>query len=574
MKKCIRLVIALLLLYFGYQSSFAQSYIRLTDASGLQPDSSQLNRLETAADSLIAALPIEYQDSFKVFDFGFYVIASQATEGVAKAIEAARISASEVPYYFLIARVPSPLALVSDVIVETKLPETGIFQCLTATEVEIISARIRDRVMEQSSIVDVAFQYGALLDAGLQELKTVIKDLVAGNCCQLAIDQVRSVLISRGFHEVFGRFNVQPALLQRGDASRKTLANIDDYTDFDVGLASDLQLQIDYISSKGYSAQGFITGDGNICSGEFEDVSDDFVAATSDFSLWYHVSVDPETGDFWLFERISDYDAFISDVILAGIEDPVTDCSIPCHATKRVNRCGCPEIFGCTEHWLIETDYVFTYNQSSTSLAEYMIPKAGPNGGPGYADLVDLSTGEIFEIKSEPQLTAGILEVATYVTLANIHCGGAPQSGSWRKGTFYSETGRKLYNPARPNETLVAWRASGEEGVILYRYESIDLQPDPILVPLPDPTLKRIMDFFNRVRPAIGTVDLDVEIARFLRENEDIKKVIAAALVGTAITIVIGTIVEDFVTLGVGLADDIPTFYIAYRLVRGVKLAF
>ncbi len=46
MKKCLRLIIALLLLYFGYQSSFAQSYIRLMDASGFEATSNELADLE------------------------------------------------------------------------------------------------------------------------------------------------------------------------------------------------------------------------------------------------------------------------------------------------------------------------------------------------------------------------------------------------------------------------------------------------------------------------------------------------------------------------------------------------
>jgi len=47
--------------------------VRLNDASGYTPTQTQLNDLEAAACRLIDSLPAEFRDSFKVFDFGFYL---------------------------------------------------------------------------------------------------------------------------------------------------------------------------------------------------------------------------------------------------------------------------------------------------------------------------------------------------------------------------------------------------------------------------------------------------------------------------------------------------------------------
>ncbi len=45
------------------------------------------------------------------------------------------------------------------------------------------------------------------------------------------------------------------------------------------------------------------------------------------------------------------------------------------------------------------------------------------------------------------------------------------------------------------------------------------------------------------------------------------------ACVGTGITMVIATIIEDFLTLGVGAADDPASFALAYRIIRfGIAL--
>ncbi len=130
MKKCIRLIIALLLLYFGYQSSFAQNYIRLTDASGLEPDSLQLNQLEAAADSLVAALPSEYQDSFKVFDFGFYLHNEVFQGGYPAVFENAIAQAKEVvPYYLIFGKQSDHTGVYTDFWSKLELPRAGLFSC-------------------------------------------------------------------------------------------------------------------------------------------------------------------------------------------------------------------------------------------------------------------------------------------------------------------------------------------------------------------------------------------------------------------------------------------------------------
>ena len=38
-------------------------------------------------------------------------------------------------------------------------------------------------------------------------------------------------------------------------------------------------------------------------------------------------------------------------------------------------------------------------------------------------------------------------------------------------------------------------------------------------------------------------------------------------MLSAAIVIVVATIIEDIITFGAGIADDGPSFYIAYRLV-------
>ena len=70
------LILALLLGFILALSDRLNSqscYVRLSDASGISPTQYQLDALESAACRLRDSLPLVFQDSFKVYDFGFYL---------------------------------------------------------------------------------------------------------------------------------------------------------------------------------------------------------------------------------------------------------------------------------------------------------------------------------------------------------------------------------------------------------------------------------------------------------------------------------------------------------------------
>ena len=53
-----------------------------------------------------------------------------------------------------------------------------------------------------------------------------------------------------------------------------------------------------------------------------------------------------------------------------------------------------------------------------------------------------------------------------------------------------------------------------------------------------------------------------------MQQNPDLVNYIKSAAVGAGVAVVVGTILEDFLTLGGGIADDLPCFILAYRIVR------
>jgi hypothetical protein len=54
-------------------------------------------------------------------------------------------------------------------------------------------------------------------------------------------------------------------------------------------------------------------------------------------------------------------------------------------------------------------------------------------------------------------------------------------------------------------------------------------------------------------------------------EYKELLIYIKTAEVGAAVAIIVGTIVEDFLTAGVGVADDVQSVLLAYKLIRIVR---
>ena len=107
-------------------------YQRLTDASGIEPNSSQLLELETAACRLIDSLPILYRDSFKVYDFGFYLHNENMVGGYPEVFQAAINEVkSQSKYYLIFGKQPDKNGGYTKFWVDINLPSQNIFYCLS-----------------------------------------------------------------------------------------------------------------------------------------------------------------------------------------------------------------------------------------------------------------------------------------------------------------------------------------------------------------------------------------------------------------------------------------------------------
>ncbi len=165
----------------------------------------------------------------------------------------------------------------------------------------------------------------------------------------------------------------------------------------------------------------------------------------------------------------------------------------------------------------------------------------------------------MFEIKPDNQSgqAAGINEIQIYVNQANALC-PAGNGIPWHGGTNY--TTRYLLDPRNPDNVILSRLYSN--GVIVYNSESRNGTPAPSPVVLPQNLADKLKALLQQI--AQNPANMQQQILAFLRQNPKI----IPYLKGAAAAVVIGTIVEDIVTEGVGITDDWESFLVARTIWR------
>jgi hypothetical protein len=227
------------------------------------------------------------------------------------------------------------------------------------------------------------------------------------------------------------------------------------------------------------------------------------------------------------------------------------ELNLDCYGTRRT---GNVEFTGTYEHWIIQLDYIASF---MGGVREYSIPYAGPSGNRrGYVDLANIMTKEMFEIKPDNTQgrLAGANEVSHYVTLANTHCPTVPP---WRKGTYYPSRSLKA------GKRSLSSKLEGD-GVIVYSWNDDGTRSLPVPSLEVENALKKLLRDFKKWKQE----DYNLALLAFLEVNPQLLTYLKVAIIGTAIGIVVGTLIEDFVSGGFGTFDDPIHFALAYRLVQ------
>jgi hypothetical protein len=231
---------------------------------------------------------------------------------------------------------------------------------------------------------------------------------------------------------------------------------------------------------------------------------------------------------------------------------------------RGTNRSGNVNFQGTKEHWLLQLDYLMknpTYGE-----AEYAIPGASiaNPANKGFADMVNTYNGNIFEIKPDnPQgILNGSAEVQNYVAKANISCSGnLPFGTTWNNGIGYELT----YLPTTtPNRYLQARQMA--PGVVGYEYVNLSSNPIPSAYVIPETMLDKIKQLVERLKN--NAANAKNIISEYMRQHPELLTYIKSAAIGAGVAIIVGTILEDIVTAGAGIVDDLASFALAYKIIR------
>jgi len=176
-------------------------YVRLNDASGYTPTQTQLNDLEAAACRLIDSLPAEFRDSFKVFDFGFYLHNETFSGGYPEAFQMAIQQAqASSKYYLLFGKQTDGNGMYTKFWVDLKLPETGEFGCLDAAKVDLFSINIKNIIVDKYDLVGrYPENYAIAFIEGMRELNANLVKLDSGICCKQNYNNVKQLFSGYGF---------------------------------------------------------------------------------------------------------------------------------------------------------------------------------------------------------------------------------------------------------------------------------------------------------------------------------------------------------------------------------------
>ena len=142
------ILLLLTILFFQAQLTTAQScYIRLTDVSGIDTDPYQQS-LEAVACSLRASFPTAFQQSFKVYDVGFY-LHNTVTAGYPQIFEMVRNDvAAQSPYYLFFGKQTDRNGVYTKFWVDLKLPTTGKF-----SRIDLLSPSLREEIKNKIEYV-------------------------------------------------------------------------------------------------------------------------------------------------------------------------------------------------------------------------------------------------------------------------------------------------------------------------------------------------------------------------------------------------------------------------------------
>ncbi len=520
-------------------------YIRLDDISGVDTDEYQ-NSLKAAACELVQAFPEDFRRDFRVYDFGFYLHNENFDGSYPEVFEQVK-SQIDKPYYLLFGKQTDSTGVYSKIWVEVKLPETGRLSCMTQTQRKLLKTVIYTKVNDENLTKNPYVYWSKEIDAMKYMEKRIIKEVDCcaneyRESCSACLDdaQLDFLLMNNGFFNrtvsvVSEDFNVPPGHLNiHGQLKYKLKIGDDVFIPFNKMLEYD-----SIMNSYGLSFEGFITDKFSTCSEEFDDIDSMYTNSSADVKIWWNLSLDNgflwEKADVWKFSKIIGQD-FINSCDISSEE-----FSLRCHGTLRFKRpieliMGTNDITTSSEgkvaHFIIQSFYKVLMGPKNQKIElEYAIPESSSNilYNYGYADIVNLTLKEIFEIKTVRSWKSGLQQVEKYILKANEFCD--PIKKRFHKGISYPPRQELPWpDPTVRFTTFLHKQAKG--GVISYELDhNNEKQPQPTLTVIPESKWKIVEDLIEDVQNAPNKIAKKQVVTDFCISKPDDIYYVAIALV-------------------------------------------
>ncbi len=247
---------------FVWTQGNSQCYIQLGDYSGFDT-SPYLDTLEAAACDLIRSLPSEFQNQFRVYDFGFYRLNEYMEEGVDKIWqEMIRQVEQMTPYYLIFGKESSTQGIYSTIRVAVKLPLAESFGCPLKTNAGLIESDLVNLLNSN----DNPYAYAKKEIDAMKYLKweEILAQFDKQNC-----DLLYSRLEALGFEARQVKI-VEPLLAIAPRSRVSATCNVTDNTDFSVEWYGETRTPASILCSELAEmegvTQGFIYASDDICT--------------------------------------------------------------------------------------------------------------------------------------------------------------------------------------------------------------------------------------------------------------------------------------------------------------------
>jgi len=511
--------------------------------------------------------------------------------GIPEVITEAIADRISTPYYLLFGREMDDEGKLKKVWVELELPEGGYMECLLESHRELLYLQITQLMND--------FNYFKMQEAiKLVENKVMQQSTCcypsARSTCDLCLTSQEVKILFEGRNSISSpsSVDIDPIALQSGTSRSGVLVGEDYWIvnmDGEGRLISDVVADIeDLMTEINLSFQAFITSNSTTCDEQaFQSIENDYYNSNADVRMRLHIDEEarilyevPDFSAIWDYygEEIIDYFDTQVDSLVPKASPRSGFEPLECKRTNRYNFTAAQVMESHEDAYITPTEgviahniiqfYYRTMNWFNDIQLEYKSPEASsknPGIQPGYADIVNLTTGEIFEIKTVNSWKKGEEEVILYVDKANEHClNSSSLPINFSRGNNYPP--RKELEWPTSNKRFITYRAkqaAPENGVITYELvqNNQEWKPSPDQVFIPQTKIDKLKDVLKDMVNSPTPKDVAID---FFTENPEMIGYVVIASVGTIVIVSAGAIK----TAGISL---IPSGKLA--VVSGILLA-